>query len=186
MNTRTGNFPIGFRRLWMDWHKDLPGLISWAKSNGLAGIDIGRDADTAGRKVLDAGLKLGSIDLKVWQEMISPSKATRKKAIASNAAYIEKCAALGQMNYFVVMLPEDPARPRAENFDYMVESFAALAPTLEKTMAASSSKAGRDPAHSPARRKAIARCSRRCRASRWASTTTPRICCAWASTRCAS
>lgn len=132
MNTRTGNFPIGFRRLWMDWHKDLPGLISWAKSNGLAGIDIGRDADTAGRKVLEAGLKLGSIDLKVWQEMISPSKATRKKAIASNAAYIEKCAALGQMNYFVVMLPEDPARPRAENFDYMVESFAALAPTLEK------------------------------------------------------
>ena len=37
-----------------------------------------------------------------------------------------------QVNFFLVMLPEKPALPRAENFGYMVESFSELAPILEK------------------------------------------------------
>ncbi len=132
MKTRTGNFDIGFRRLWMDWHKDLNGLIRWAKDNNLSGIDLGRDADETGQKVLDAGLRLGSIDLKEWQGMISSDKSTRENAVAKNAAYIERCAKLGRMNHFVVMLPEKADLPRAENFGFMVESFGALAPVLEQ------------------------------------------------------
>jgi sugar phosphate isomerase/epimerase len=131
MKTRTGNFPIGFRRLWMDWHKDLSGLIKFSHDNGLEGIDLGRDADTYGATVQKAGLRLGSIDLKVWQPMLSPDKRTRKKAVAENAAYVKKCAELGPMNHFVAMLPENPELPRAENFNYMVDSFSQLVPTLE-------------------------------------------------------
>jgi sugar phosphate isomerase/epimerase len=116
----------------MHWHKDLAGLIAWTKASGLAGIDIARDADEIGQKVLDAGLRIGSVDLKEWQGMISPDKSTRETAVAKNAAYIERCAKLGAMNHFVVMLPEKPELPRAENFGYMAESFAALAPELEK------------------------------------------------------
>ena len=135
MNTRTGNFPIGFRRGWSDWQKDLAGLISWTKQNNLSAIDIGRDVEDIGKTIQDAGLRLGTVDLKEWQGMISPDKATRKKAIKANTAQIEKVAKLGPQNYFLVMLPEKPELPRAQNFEYMVESFAQLAPVLEAAKA---------------------------------------------------
>lgn len=134
-HTRTSNFPIGFRRGWSDWQKDLNGLIQWAKNNGLSGIDLGKDADAAGPHVRDAGMRIGSADLKEWQGMISPDADTRNRAIATNTAYIEQNAALGPINYFVVMLPEKPELPRAENFGYMVESFSRLVPVLEAAQA---------------------------------------------------
>ena len=135
MNTRTGNFAIGFRRGGSAWQRDLPALLQWARDNGLSGVDLGRDAGETGRRVLDAGLRIGSADLKEWQGMISPDKATRQRAVEANAAYIQHNAALGPINYFVVMLPERPELPRAENFGYMVESFAQLAPVLEAAQA---------------------------------------------------
>lgn len=135
MNTRTGNFPIGFRRGGSDWQKDIASLIKWTKQNNLSCIDLGRDADQIGQQVVDAGLKLGSLDLKSWEGMLSANKDTRAKAVADNAAYIKACAKLGPMNYFVVMLPEKADLPRAENFGYMVESYKALAPVLEENNA---------------------------------------------------
>jgi sugar phosphate isomerase/epimerase len=129
--TRTGGFTIGFRR-GGGWQKDLDSLIAWAKANEFGAMDIGRDADTIGRKVLDAGLRIGSVDLKEWQPMLSPDAARRKDAVAKNAAYVEACAALGPLNHFIVMLPEKPDLPRAQSFAFMVESFAELAPVLEK------------------------------------------------------
>jgi sugar phosphate isomerase/epimerase len=135
MYTRTGNFPIGFRRLWMDWHKDLDGLLEWATHSRLSVIDLGADADKTGQAALDAGLKLGSIDLLEWKSLISPDKAKRAEAIAKNKDYIKTCAKYGSMNYFIAMLPENPELPRKENFSYMVESFTALALTLEEANA---------------------------------------------------
>jgi sugar phosphate isomerase/epimerase len=135
MNTLTGNFPIGFRRSGAAWQKDLAALTAWAKENGFAGIDLGRDADQTGQQVLDASLRIGSADLKVWQGMISPNKATRKKAVKDNIAYIEKNAALGPINYFIVMLPEMPEISRAENFGYMIEGFTQIVPALEAAKA---------------------------------------------------
>ena len=84
--TRTGSFPIGFRRGGSDWQKDLYGLIRWAKENDLGVIDLGRDADETAKTVVDAGLTIGSVDLPEWQGMISPDKATREAAVAKNAA----------------------------------------------------------------------------------------------------
>ncbi|MCS7056409.1 MAG: sugar phosphate isomerase/epimerase [Thermoflexales bacterium] len=135
MNTRTGNFLIGFRRGWSAWQQDLSGLLRWAKENGLSGIDLGHDADAIGHLVLEAGLRIGSVDLKEWRGMISPDPTTRRQAVEINAAYIERNAALGPLNYFVVMLPEQPELSRAENFGYMVESFSQLIPALEAARA---------------------------------------------------
>jgi sugar phosphate isomerase/epimerase len=131
MKTRTGGFPIGFRRGWSDWQKDLSATIAWAKSSNLECIDLGRDGDTAGRQVADAGLGVGSVDLLEWQSMISPDKGKRAEAVAKNAEYVKACAAVGAKNQFLVMLPEKPELPRKDNFGYMVESFAQLAPALE-------------------------------------------------------
>ena len=131
MRTRTGNFPIGFRRGWTDWQKDLDALLSWAIKQDLGVIDLGKDGDRTGKQVLAAGMAIGSVDLANWQGMIAPDKGKRKAAVEENAAYVRACAAFGPMRHFLVMLPEDPARPRLENFGYMVESFGELAPVLE-------------------------------------------------------
>ena len=135
MQTRTGSFPIGFRRGWTDWQKDLDALLPWALAQGLRCVDLGKDGDQTGQRVLAAGLSIGSLDLANWQGMISPDRGKRAAALAENTAYIRTCAAFGPMRYFLVMLPEEPARPRKENFAFMVESFGELAPVLEENNA---------------------------------------------------
>ncbi len=132
LKTRTGSFPIGFRRGWSDWQKDIDKLLAWAKENGFGVIDLGSDADESGKKVRAAGLQVGSADLRGWNGIISPDPAKRNDAVQSNAAYIEACAALGISNFFAVMLPEKPELPRSENFGYMVQGLQALAPILDK------------------------------------------------------
>ena len=57
---------------------------------------------------------------------------TRREAVARNAEYIRACAAAGAKTFFICMIPEDPSRPRAENFAYMVESYSALRATFEE------------------------------------------------------
>lgn len=131
MQTRTGNYSIGFRMRGWTSNASMSDVISWTSDVGLGGVDVGQNADEVGQQVLDAGLWIGSADLAEWHGMISANAKTRAEAVAKNKAYIEACAGYGPMNYFLVMLPEDKELPRAENFGYMVESFTALAPTLE-------------------------------------------------------
>ncbi len=129
--TRTGGFVIGFRRSGAAWQKDLGGLAAWAKANGFGAIDVGRDGDVAAPQVAGAGLRVGSVDLAVWQPMISADAGKRRDAVARNAEYVKACAAAGAKVFFVVMLPEDAALARKENFGYMVESYGELAKTLD-------------------------------------------------------
>lgn len=133
--TRTGGFPIGFRRGWSEWQRDLKKVLSWAKSTDFSAIDLGKDGDIAGKEVKAAGFRIGSVDLKEWSAMISPDKGKRASAVADNGAYVRACAALGEVNHFLVMLPEQAGRPRLENFGFLVESFGALAPVLEESHA---------------------------------------------------
>src|SRR6185503_17395111 len=103
MKTRTGNFPLGFRlRDSSDWEKELAGAIAWAQTNSLEVIDL-KDGDPSSQAVIEAGLRVGSVDLPEWQGMISPDKGKRAEAVAQNAAYVRACAVFGPMNHFVVM-----------------------------------------------------------------------------------
>jgi sugar phosphate isomerase/epimerase len=131
MKTRTGAFPIGFRRNRSPWQQDLEGLLAWAAEHGFGAIDLGPDAETTGRAVLDAGLRIGSVDLADLKGMISADKPRRGDAIARNAEQVKACAPLGPIRYFVMMLPDDPARARKENFGYLVESYSQLIPVCE-------------------------------------------------------
>ncbi|MDE2636436.1 MAG: sugar phosphate isomerase/epimerase [Chloroflexota bacterium] len=132
MKTATGNFPLGWRRRNYAWEQDLDGMIAWALENDLEVIDLGPDADSSAKTVIDAGLRVGTADMSLWQEMTSPDAAKRRDAVARNAEYVRACAAAGASTFFIVMLPEDPSRPRAENFSYMVDSFGDLASTFEE------------------------------------------------------
>ena len=133
--TRTGNFPIGFRRMWFGWQQDLDALLAWSVENRLGVIDLGGDAEKNGALVLKRGLILGSVDLPEWTGLLSPDATKRKAAVAKCVAHIEACGKFGPMNHFTVMLPEKPELPRSENFGYMVESYKQLAPALEAAKA---------------------------------------------------
>jgi len=131
--TRTGEFPIGFRRAWSEWQKDLEGLVSWAKANDFAFIDLGNTADALAREVTEFGLPIGSVDLPSWQSLLASDSAKRSEAVGEAIAYIEKvCAVTGPMRFFVVMMSDDPERPAKERFANMVDAFGRLAPALEK------------------------------------------------------
>ena len=128
--TRTGNFPIGFRRGGGDWQKDISSLAGWARDNGFGVIDLGSShADV--EAVKNAGLSIGSIDLLGWQPMFGADEAARNQAIEKNKTYIEQAAAKGVRNFFLVVLPVDAKAPRAENFAYVTQSLGALVETLE-------------------------------------------------------
>ena len=132
MKTATGNYPLGWRRRNFSWEQDLSGMIAWALDNDLEVIDLGRDADISTKTVVDAGLRVGSADLPAGGEMMSADAGKRREAVAQNAAYIRACAAAGAKTFFICMIPENPARSRAENFGYMVESFGELRATFEE------------------------------------------------------
>jgi sugar phosphate isomerase/epimerase len=135
LRTRTGDFPIGFRRGGGAWQADLAELLEWAVANELEVIDLRADADVTGRMVVDAGLRIGSVDLPDNKGMIAADAGRRRAALERNSEFVRACASLGPVNYFLVMPPDDPNLPRAENFGYMVESFGALAAVLEENNA---------------------------------------------------
>ena len=132
MNTRTGNFPIGWRRVRFAWERDLEGMIAWARANDLNVIDLApyNLDDTAA--LSEAGFRIGSVDFPVFHPLVSADRAERADAVALCAETIRKLSPLGAKNYFIVVLPKDPSLPRTENFGYAVESFGELAPTLEE------------------------------------------------------
>src|SRR3954470_18843862 len=95
MRTRTGTFPIGLRRLAKSpWQRDIPGMLAWAKQRQFELIDLGRDADTCGQQILDAGFGIGSADLPEWHGLLAQDTGQRKAAVQRNVEYIRTCTAL--------------------------------------------------------------------------------------------
>ncbi len=129
-STRTGNYPIGIRRGWSDWQKSLPTILNWANDNGFSVIDLGRSLDDL-KAAREGGFHVGSIDLLEWHKIMSSDAGVRREAVELNAAHIKEACEGGATNFFCVMIPPDAKRARSENFADMVESVAALAPTLE-------------------------------------------------------
>ena len=132
MKTRTGGFPLGFRRVGSAWAKDAEALIAWMKGNDVEVIDVTHDGAAAAKPFVDAGLRIGSVDLPEDEGMISPDAGQRAEAIARNAEHVRACAVCGSVNHFLVMKPDKPELPRAENFGYLVESFGELVPVLKE------------------------------------------------------
>ena len=95
MKTATGSFPLGWRRRNFAWEQDLDNMIAWALENDLEVIDLGRDADSCAKTVVDAGLRVGSADLTAWGEMMSSDAGKRRDAVAANAEYVRACVAAG-------------------------------------------------------------------------------------------
>jgi sugar phosphate isomerase/epimerase len=129
--TRTGSFPIGFRRAGSDWQKNLANVIAFAKENGFAGIDVGDLPADGIKPILAAGLVVGSVDLKrPWSAIASADVGKRKNAVAAAAEHIKSVAALGVRNFFTVVFPDDDSRDRGENFRLAVDGYSRLAESI--------------------------------------------------------
>jgi sugar phosphate isomerase/epimerase len=128
MPTRTGNFPIGFRRGWTDWQKnDLQSLATWAKQIGFEAIDLARITREDAKTLKSAGLKLGSVDVIGMGELMSDDTGKRKDLIAQNLAYIEETAPLGATAFFTCLIPGNPSKKRDENYRLAIETYAPIA-----------------------------------------------------------
>jgi sugar phosphate isomerase/epimerase len=125
--TDPGGFPIGFRRGWGHWQRDLSLLIGFAKERDFEFLDFGPAPPEDLKRVLDAGLGIGSVDLKDWKSLVSPDPAHRSAALEANVRYVHEVTALGIKKFLVVVSPQDPSRKRSENFDLAVNSFGQLA-----------------------------------------------------------
>jgi sugar phosphate isomerase/epimerase len=133
--TQTGNFLIAYRLGGSPWQSDLAQAATWTAANSFGAIDLPCDRIEDIKTLAKNGLKVGSVDLSAWggfQALLSPDSAQRSSAVKAAQATIEKGSAAGAGIFFTLMLPEKPELPRAENFKYMVESYTALVPTLEK------------------------------------------------------
>ncbi len=130
--TRTGAFGIGFRLGWSEWQKNIDTMIDYAREQNFSCIDLLRNADETAARVYDAGLQVGSVDLKQSAEMIHADANVRKRAVEMNSQYVATVAGLGVKHFFLVMGPSDASIGYEKNWAYMIESFSALAPVLEE------------------------------------------------------
>jgi len=132
--TRTGSFPIGFRRGWSPWQRDLATLVDFAKSNDFAFLDFGPAPVDELKQAQSSGIRIGSVDLKDWKDLASPDAGRRRAAAQANAEYVAAVvAAVGVRAFLAVVIPEDPARPRPENFAAAVDGYGQLMQAIAPT-----------------------------------------------------
>jgi sugar phosphate isomerase/epimerase len=129
--TRTGGFPIGVRRGWGAWQRDLPAFLAWLRAERFAHVDFGNDGDRCIEAADTAGLAIGTIDLPQWKELLSPDAGRRREAVDAVCAHVARCATGGVRTFMTLMLPEDPACARKDNYARMIESYGPIAQALE-------------------------------------------------------
>jgi sugar phosphate isomerase/epimerase len=81
--------------------------------------------------IVAAGLRIGSVDLKrPWSAIMSADPKRRAESVAAAAGHIRSAAALGVVNFFCVVLPENDAADRRQNFDLAVAGYGQLAASI--------------------------------------------------------
>jgi sugar phosphate isomerase/epimerase len=127
MKTRTGNFPIGFRRGWTDWQKnDLKALADWGVKAGFEVIDLGKVGSEEMATLKAAGIRLGTADLIDFGGLLAKDAGKRKENIAKSVQYVKEASAAGAKVFFGVVIPGDPTAKRVDNYKIAVESYAPI------------------------------------------------------------
>jgi len=78
--THTGNVPLGIRCNIPHWKNDLDAAVQFASENNFEVLDLVGHIELAQvQTVLDAGLAIGSVDLKQpWSDLMSPDEGRRR------------------------------------------------------------------------------------------------------------
>lgn len=126
MTTRTGSFPIAFRRGWGGWTRDLAALCRWARETGFAAVDLMNLTPADLAIAAAAGVSVGSVDLLDFGKLLADDAGARRDLIQKNAAYIRDLGKAGVKVFFTCVIPGNPSKPRGENYALAVECFAPL------------------------------------------------------------
>jgi sugar phosphate isomerase/epimerase len=135
-HTRTGSFPIGFRRMGGDWSADTEQLAQWMRKEGFGVLDLTAPSETDMATLALQGIAIGSIDLQAWPDyslMLARDKAARDEAVRKAIARIRACSAAGPRIFFTLMLTPGEDCSAKETFGFMIESYGALIPVLKET-----------------------------------------------------
>jgi len=84
--------------------------------------------------VREAGLKLGSIDLLDFGQIMATDTGKRRDVIERNVKYVTELGGAdgGSNVFFTCVIPGDPTKPRAENYSLAIECYAPIAQAAEK------------------------------------------------------
>lgn len=133
-HTRTGHFPIGFRRGWTEWQKNLGSLVQWARTNSFECLDVGPLPPEELKQITAAGMKIGTVDVRQpWDQLASPDGGKRKAAAAAAAEQMKSAIAAGAKVFFVVVFPEKNDARRIDNHGYAVDGYGQLCQALAGT-----------------------------------------------------
>jgi sugar phosphate isomerase/epimerase len=137
MATRTGNFPVGFRRAGVEWQKDLPRLAKWSKQTGFDVMDFTHKSAAEDYKTLkENGLSVGSVDLLDFGNVMANDAGKRKEVLDANLKYVKEAAGNGVKAFFTCIIPGDATKKRAENYKLAVECFGPIAAACAESGAA--------------------------------------------------
>ncbi len=132
--TLTGSLPIGYRSTGDGWRDDIDQTIAFAKNSGFEALDVARDNPDDLKKITDAGLRIGSVDLpQPWIDLTSADASKRKAAAQAAAQYVRDAVDLGAQVFFVALLVEDRAAKRSENLDRAGDGYGQLCQLIADT-----------------------------------------------------
>lgn len=133
-STHTGSYPVGVRIRGALAKLDLDQLIALADAHDFAGFDTSALQPQEVTPLLDAGLRIGTVDLpQPWADLTSADAGKRRDAAQQMAAYVRSIVALGVKNFFAVVLVDDPAAPRKDNLDRAVDGYGQLCSAIADT-----------------------------------------------------
>ena len=128
-----GKFQFGLRRGWSDWQKqDLRAFLAWIKASGFDAVDLMNISREDLGAVKEAGLRIGSVDLLDFGQIMATDIGKRRDVIARNVQYVNDIGAAGAKVFFTCVIPGDPTKPRSENYSLAIECFSPIAEAADK------------------------------------------------------
>lgn len=128
--TKTGGFPIGFRRGWSDWQKKSTAeLAKWGSESGFGVIDLGAPTNEDLAALKANNVRIGTADVPSFWKLMSKDSSERAKLHREAIDAIKRMGDAGVKWFFTCILPGDESAPRADNYKLAVEIFKPLAET---------------------------------------------------------
>ncbi len=100
----------------------FPDFCRWCKESGFDGVDVGQMTPELRQAVDSAGLEIGTSDLSSLGGLFGTDEEAHK-AISSARSAIDAAVANGVTKLFTVLIPGEPSRGRAANFNRLKETF---------------------------------------------------------------
>jgi sugar phosphate isomerase/epimerase len=126
-HTHTGLFPIGYRSTSSPWREDLDQTLAFACKNGFEAIDVRVEVPASLKKITDAGLRIGSVDLpQPWADLVSADTGRRRDAGQRTIEFVRTASGVGANVFFIAVMVEDPAEQRSVNLDRAADGYGRL------------------------------------------------------------